>query len=86
MSDLYYEGIFDIISSISNENYYVKMACAWLISYCYINNPADTLAYLKGAKIDRFTYNKSLQKIIESYRVSDVDKETLKGLRNKISK
>ncbi len=81
MDDIYYSDIFNIVDNIKSNEYYVNMAQAWLISYCYINNPTITKKYLKRAKMDKFTYNKSIQKIIESYRVDIKDKEELKLMR-----
>ena len=37
----------------------------------------DTIEYLKTSKIDNWTYNKAIQKAIESYRISDGKKQEL---------
>ena len=63
------------------ETYYVKMAMAWALSECYVKFPEQTLTFLQTASLDRFTYNKTLQKIIESYRVSPEQKETVRSMR-----
>lgn len=65
------------------EYYYAKMAIAWAISICYIKFPDKTLFYIKNNTLDNFTHNKSISKIIESYRVSKEDKAKLKLLRRK---
>ena len=74
----YLDKIFDICNSIKSDEYYVKMAIAWLISICHIKYPNKTLEYLKNNNLDKFTYNKSIQKIIESTRVSTEEKNMLK--------
>lgn len=74
-------NIFKICNTITNEHYYVKMANAWLISMCYIKYPKETFKYLKTCKLDKFTKNKSISKICDSYRVDKKQKEEIKKLR-----
>ena len=81
IDEKYIQDIFKIIEKVEKEDYYVKMAIAWLISVCYIEFPKDTLNYLANCTLDKFTYNKSLQKIIESYRVKPKDKKIIKAMK-----
>lgn len=76
----YLETIFNLCN-IENNDYYVNMAIAWLISICYIKYKEQTLNYLKNNKLNKFTYNKSIQKIIESKQVSKEEKEVLKNMK-----
>ena len=58
------------------------MAIAWAISICLIKYYDKTINYLKNnSKIDKWTYNKSLQKAIESYRITKDQKELLKNMK-----
>lgn len=57
------------------------MAVAWAISICLIKYYDETLEYLKNTNIDVFTYNKALQKGIESYRIDDIKKQTLRKMK-----
>ena len=79
----YVDELFNCLDSISNEGYYARMAVAWAISVCYVKFPTRTLEYLSQNNLDDFTYNKSLQKILESYRVSDSDKQLIKSMKRK---
>ena len=81
ISKEYLEDIFNICNSIQLDEYYVKMAIAWLISICYIKYSEDTLKYLNNNNLDKFTYNKSIQKIIESTRISNEEKIRLKLMK-----
>jgi len=81
INDDYLDDIFNICNSIKFDEYYVKMAIAWLISICYIKYKDKTLEYLKNNNLDKFTYNKVLQKIIESSRIRKSEKETLKLMK-----
>ena len=77
----YLKEDFKIFDNIKHEGYYVKMAVAWAISVCLVKYYEDTLEYLKTAKIDKWTYNKAIQKAIESYRISDSQKDFLRKLK-----
>lgn len=87
MMDYFLDGnhideILTILSSSKESKYYyVNMAKAWLISVCYVKFKDKTLNFLLHSKLDTFTYNKAIQKIIESNRVSKIDKEYLKTLK-----
>lgn len=77
----YLEEIFYIFDNIQNEEYYVKMAVAWAISVCLIKYYDETIDYLDKSRIDKWTFNKSIQKAIESYRISDDKKDILRNLK-----
>ena len=77
----YLEKDFKIFDRIKSEKYYVQMAVAWAISICLIKFYNETIDYLKNAKIDKFTYNKAIQKALESYRITDKQKEELRKMK-----
>lgn len=81
IDDEYLKEDFKIFDSIKYEGYYAKMAVAWAISICLIKYYEDTVEYLKRAKIDNWTYNKSIQKAIESYRISNERKQELRKMK-----
>ena len=81
ITDDYLEKNFAIFDHIKSDQYYVQMAVAWAISICFIKFYDKTKEYLKQAKIDKFTYNKALQKAIESYRISDEQKIELRKMK-----
>lgn len=77
----YLGEIFKQIDTIKNEEYYVKMGIAWFVAEAYVHNREQTLNYIKESKLDKWTFNKAIQKIRESYRVSNEDKEQLNKLK-----
>ncbi len=77
----YLEKDFEIFDSITSKKYYVQMAVAWAISIACIKFYDRTIKYLKESKIDKFTYNKAIQKSIESYRITDKQKEELRKMK-----
>ncbi|MCI8352768.1 MAG: DNA alkylation repair protein [Clostridia bacterium] len=83
ITDKYINEVISILDNIKHEGYYVKMAIAWTISVAYIKYPETTIKYLMNNTLDDFTYNKALQKIIESYRVSNSDKKIIRSMKRK---
>ena len=78
--DFYLEQVFQIIDSIQVDYYYTNMAIAWLISVAFVKDRKRTLKYLNNHHLSNFTYQKALQKIIESNRVSKEDKQMIREM------
>ena len=83
INENYIDEIIKLLDNIECDKYYVQMAIAWLISIAYVKYKEKTEKYLKKSKLSNFTYNKAIQKIIESLRVSKEDKERLKKMKRK---
>lgn len=81
--DDYIDNVLSVLNHIHHDGYYVKMAVAWAVSFAYIHFPDKTLSFLKNNNLDDFTYNKSLQKIIESNRVSKEYKDLMRSMKKK---
>ena len=81
INDQYIDQVLQILNNIKLDKYYVQMANAWTISICLIKYYNKTLEFLKTTKIDDFTYNKGIQKAIESYRITKEQKDYLKTLK-----
>lgn len=77
----YIDKVLIKLDTIKNDAYYVKMAVAWAISICYIKFPQKTLKYLKQNNLDNWTYNKAIQKTIESYRIDENTKDFLRKMK-----
>lgn len=81
LTDEYINKILQNIDKITNKQYYVQMAIAWLISFAYIKQKEKIEKYLLKNNLDKFTQNKAIQKICESYRVSKENKDKLRKLK-----
>lgn len=81
VEEKYVSNILLLVNSIKKEEYYVQMAKAWLVAECFIKYPKKTLPYIKEQKLNKFTQNKTISKICDSYRVSKEVKEKLKSYR-----
>ena len=66
----YLAVIFDrIVATKDREEYYIKMAIAWLIAECFIKFPDETWDFLAAKILPKWTQNKAISKIRDSYRV-----------------
>lgn len=81
ITESYLDRNFKVFDSIKSDKYYVQMALAWAVSICLIKFYDKTIEYLNKCKLDKFTYNKALQKAIESYRITNEQKEELRNMK-----
>lgn len=75
------ETIFDTLNKIESDKFYINMAEAWLLCDMYIKFPKETYKFLMNNNLNKFTQNKAISKIHDSYRVSKEDKEKLNKYR-----
>ena len=75
------DEILKLIDESNSDKYYINMARAWLIAELYIKEKNKTLEFIKNNNVDKFTINKAISKINDSYRVSKEEKEYLKQFR-----
>ena len=66
-----------------DDEYYVNMAIAWYFSYALIRQYDKTINIFEMYKLDKWVHNKSIQKAIESFRISDDKKIYLRSLKIK---
>ena len=79
----YLEKSLALCDQVKSGHYYVNMAQAWLVATAMGADFDRTFAYLKDCRLNRFTYNKAIQKSVESYLVDGKAKEMLKLMRKK---
>lgn len=81
VDDKYIDKLFEKAETFSDTRYYTKMAVAWMISVCFAKFPQKTFKYLQNSNLNKWTFNKSIQKICESYRVSKEEKIKVRGIK-----
>lgn len=78
--------IFDVLNRIESDKFYINMAEAWLLCEMYIKFPKETMNFLEKNNLNKFTQNKAISKIHDSYRISKEEKNLLNNFRKSISK
>lgn len=77
------DEILAYADNFTHEAYYARMSMAWLLSVCFVKFPNKTMYYLQQSSLDTWTYNKTLQKTIESLRVDKETKQILRSMKRR---
>lgn len=73
----------ELVAAISSEEYYVKMVVAWYFATALAKQYDAVLPYIENGVLDHWTHNKTIQKAVESYRITSEQKAYLKTFRKK---
>lgn len=73
--------IYETLNRIDSDKFYINMAEAWLVCELYIKHPNETKEFIKMNNLNKFTQNKAISKIHDSYRVSKEEKIQLSKYR-----
>ena len=73
----------EIVAGVSSEEYYVKMEIAWYMATALAKQWESTIPYLENYRLEKWVHNKTIQKAIESYRISQEQKDYLRQLKIK---
>ena len=75
-----------MVAEIRSEEYYVNMMIAWYFATALAKQYELVLPYLEDKRLDDWVHNKTVQKSIESYRITDEQKAYLRTLKVRQSK
>ncbi|MBE5929438.1 MAG: DNA alkylation repair protein [Lachnospiraceae bacterium] len=79
----YIDKVLASMDILQYDGYYTKMGVAWCVATAYAKFPKETAAYLSDNKLQDWTFNKAIQKMCESYRVTEADKAYWKARKRK---
>ena len=83
LDDAFDVQYMDMVAAVKSEEYYVNMMIAWYFATALAKQYDTAVQYLQEQKLDAWTHNKTIQKAIESYRITDEQKRYLKTLKQK---
>ena len=69
------------VSKIENKNYYVEMMAAWFFAEALVKNYDAAIIFLEENFLSASVHKKTIQKAVESRRISEEKKIYLKSLR-----
>ena len=75
-----------LVSKIKSKEYYVNMMIAWYFATALAKQYKDTIPYIENKVLDPWTHNKTIQKALESNRITKEQKEYLRELKTTTSK
>ena len=73
----------EMVAGIRSEEYYVNMMIAWYFATALAKQYESIVPYIENQKLDPWTHRKTIQKSVESYRITKEQKEYLKSLKIK---
>lgn len=68
----------ELVAAIRSEEYYVNMMIAWYFATALAKQYDAALPYIEEQRLDKWTHNKTIQKAIESYRITEEQKAYLR--------
>ncbi len=83
LDDAFDEKYLAMVASVQSEEYYVNMMIAWYFATALAKQYDAALPYLQEHRLAVWTHNKTIQKAVESYRITDEQKLYLRGLKRK---
>ncbi|MBR3791658.1 MAG: DNA alkylation repair protein [Clostridia bacterium] len=86
LDDSFDEGYLKIVADIKSEEYYINMMRAWYFATALAKRYKETLPYIENNVLDIWTHNKTIQKSIESFRISKEQKQYLRTLKRRNEK
>ena len=71
----------ELVAQIRSEEYYVNMMKAWYFATALAKQYETVLPFIEERRLDDWTHRKSIQKAVESYRITEEQKKYLKTLK-----
>ena len=83
---LYLDAEFDpeyvrIVAEVKSDEYYVNMMIAWYMATALAKQWDAVIPYIEEHRMSDWVHRKTIQKAVESYRITDEQKKYLKGYR-----
>lgn len=73
----------DMVACINSKEYYVNMMIAWYFATALARQYDTVLPYIEEQRLDTWVHNKTIQKAVESFRITDEQKIYLKTLKRR---
>ena len=86
LTDDYIDTVLALLDGVNHDAYYVKMAVAWALATALAKQPEKTWAYFQNHHLDMDTWKKTIQKSLESRRISEEQKAALRVMRSQLAK
>lgn len=83
LNDTFSLSHLNLVSSIQNDEYYVKMMKAWYFATALAKQWDKTVAFIEEGHLEKWENNKAIQKALESLRITEERKIYLRNLKIK---
>ncbi len=72
-----------LVADVKSGEYYINMMRAWYFATALAKQYEETLPYIENKVLDVWTHNKTIQKAVESFRITKEQKEYLKTFKQR---
>ena len=72
-----------LVAKIRSDEYYINMMIAWYFATALAKQYETAVPFIEQNELDVWTHNKTIQKAVESYRITDEQKKYLRSLKRK---
>lgn len=83
LDDLFEPRYLEWVASVKRDEFYIQMMVAWYFATALAKQYQSALPYLEKRLLDEWTHRKTIQKAIESFRITDEQKDYLRTLRKR---
>lgn len=83
LDDDFSDEYIRLVADVKSDEYYVMMMQAWFFATALAKQYNETVLLLESCILPVWVHNKTIQKAVESYRISDERKQYLKTLKRK---
>lgn len=70
-----------LVAGVESDEYYVNMMIAWYMATALAKQWDAVISYIEEHRMSDWVHRKTIQKAVESYRITDKQKRYLKGYR-----
>ena len=81
LDDSFKKEYVELVSNVKSEEYYINMMIAWYFATALAKQYDAAIEYIEEKKLSPWVHNKTIQKAVESYRISNEQKAYLKSLK-----
>ena len=75
------EEYLTLVANVHSDEYYINMMIAWFFATALTKKWVETIPYIENKVLDKWVHNKTIQKAIESYRITDKNKDYLRTFK-----
>ncbi|MGN0732714.1 MAG: DNA alkylation repair protein [Emergencia sp.] len=83
LDDNFKAEYLELVSAIRSDEYYVNMMIAWFFATALAKQWDSAVTYIEEGRMDDWTHNKTIQKAVESYRITDEQKSYLRTFKKR---
>ncbi|MBE7024945.1 MAG: DNA alkylation repair protein [Ruminococcaceae bacterium] len=83
LDDNFDKKYLKLVADVQSDAYYINMMRAWYFATALAKQYEQALPYIENRRLDEWTHNKTIQKAVESLRITKEQKAYLKSCKRR---